>query len=175
MKEQFLAGFEVTLDDTKDCLSFIKTHITTKKNCLFEGTYIHLIYDEKDFLTEVKSYVGNKQIQPVNERYIDRIQKLESGIGKLQYRDCPTNILHHFTDDTNGIHSIGGKRPKEFLTPENNWSIQYFGKISNQDPVFQWLPFDLHIIYPHFYEIDWLVLDYSNPLSPCIQSLKALR
>jgi hypothetical protein len=75
-----------------------------------------------------------------------------------------------FFEDKNGIHHFGGKVPKGFKFPENKFlaGFQYLGKISNMDPKFNWLPFDLNLICPILTDFEALYLDYSDNNNPKI-------
>ncbi|RZM30359.1 MAG: hypothetical protein EOO88_01335 [Pedobacter sp.] len=73
-----------------------------------------------------------------------------------------------FVADDQGRHWLGGEVPDNFRIPSNEFpgGIQYLGKIDNSDPVYSWLPFNLHIIYPIYLNARVIYLDYQNPDRP---------
>lgn len=84
----------------------------------------------------------------------------------------PIYQLGRFHYATYGLHSVGGVPPHGFQMPSHPdlpVSCQYIAKISQKDPVFNWIPFEvLHLVYPLFVSTGPLFMDYSNPLSPKI-------
>ncbi len=75
-----------------------------------------------------------------------------------------------FEINDEGIHQLGGVCPEDFIMPKNNFisNIQYLGVIRNIDSIFNWLPFELHLICPILLDFDYIYVDYSNPLKPNI-------
>jgi hypothetical protein len=74
----------------------------------------------------------------------------------------------------NGLHQMGGEYPSNFKEPKHNAisPFQYIGKISKQDALFTWLPFDLHICYPIYLHCDEIFFDYTNPEKPTIINIE---
>jgi hypothetical protein len=77
---------------------------------------------------------------------------------------------HEFIQNDLGLHHIGGDFPSNFIIPKNEFlgGFQYIGFINNEDAVFEWLPFSLHLICPIFTDFDYIFLDYENPNEPKI-------
>lgn len=75
-----------------------------------------------------------------------------------------------FVQDNQGVHHLGGLPPEGFTLPANSLpgGIQYLGMINASDPIFSWLPFDLHIVYPIFLNARFACFDYINPDSPTL-------
>lgn len=69
-----------------------------------------------------------------------------------------------------GLHQMGGEYPSDFFEPVHNavTPFQYIAKISRQDALFNWLPFDLHICFPIYLHCVPIFFDYSNPQKPII-------
>ena len=84
------------------------------------------------------------------------------------------NYFYEFVEEENGQHQIGGKQPIEFKFPGNNFisNFQYLGFINNNDKLFNWLPFKLHLICPIYLNIDKIYLDYSSQNQPKLISPK---
>lgn len=77
--------------------------------------------------------------------------------------------MYEFKESPNGLHQIGGGKPSELIYPENKFKgdFQYVGNISTKQDIFNWLPYDLHLICPIYLNIDeGVFLDYTNPLKP---------
>lgn len=72
--------------------------------------------------------------------------------------------------DPSGIHQIGGEAPVNFTIPENKFpgGIQYLGCIKKADALFDWLPFDLHLIHPIYSDESIVFMDYKDPHCPSI-------
>jgi hypothetical protein len=72
--------------------------------------------------------------------------------------------------DPNGIHQIAGNAPPDFTMPENKFpgGIQYLGVIKKTDSLFDWLPFDLHLIHPIYSDENIVFMDYEDPRNPSI-------
>ena len=81
-------------------------------------------------------------------------------------------MLYEFKRDINGQHQIGGNQPTNFKMPESKFmtEFQYLGYVDNSDEILNWLPFKLHLICPIYLDIEKVILDYSNPLSPTLIS-----
>ncbi len=75
-----------------------------------------------------------------------------------------------FKENKEGLHQLGGETPKEFKIPKNDFlgGLQYLGKISHKDPVFNWLGFDLNLISPIYLDFEKVFFDYENPNEPKI-------
>ncbi len=69
-----------------------------------------------------------------------------------------------------GIHKLGGQKTKNLTIPKNNFQggIQYIGTISNQDSLFNWLPFDFNIIAPIYSDFNGIYIDYQDENNPKI-------
>lgn len=78
-----------------------------------------------------------------------------------------------FIPANDGINYLGGDIPQEFTIPENNCpgSFQYLGFLNKNDPAFDWLPSDIHLICPVYMNMEEVWLDYSDPLKPAIVNL----
>lgn len=75
-----------------------------------------------------------------------------------------------FKEAEKGLHQLGGNIPEEFKIPENDFlgGLQYLGKISHKDIVFEWLGFDVNLISPIFLDFEKVIFDYENPNEPKI-------
>lgn len=166
-KEHFLAGWYVSLDNNQELESFLLTQGIDKTTAKNLDNYIHLVYDDKGLLSDAKIYSEGKV--ETNEHLNENLH-LEKAIGVLKYQDLPTHKMYDFVQNDKGVHQIGGEFPADFIIPKNKFVVpfQYLGYINNTDKTFDWLPFKLHMICPIFLNLEFLFLDYSDPLSPTI-------
>jgi hypothetical protein len=76
--------------------------------------------------------------------------------------------MYKFEFDETGKHKLGGAIPSTFMLPKNEFkaNFQYIGLINNSDKIFNWLPFDLHLICPIYLDFEQIYLDYENPNQP---------
>lgn len=77
----------------------------------------------------------------------------------------------------NGINCIGGPAPSGLTIPKPIGKIQveYLGLLSNSEPAFEWLPYDIHMVCPILLdEFVYVFVDYSNPLKPEMLNRTAL-
>lgn len=84
------------------------------------------------------------------------------------YQEFPIRIPGHFQEDPNGLHHICGPVPEGLIVPTLEGTVvTYLGMLSQKDPSFSWLGFDLHLVYPNFLEEGGPVhIDYSDPMAP---------
>lgn len=77
------------------------------------------------------------------------------------------------TFDSKGPHKIGGIPTSSFNIPKSKFEggIQYIGKISTQDPNFDWLPFDLELISPIYSNFSRFYVDYTDKENPLVLPL----
>lgn len=138
----------------------IATHITNKKTAeALSG--IELVF-ENDKLS--KAY------------HLDKDKKTERNLKSeevgLEYKEFEENRKLELIEDKNGHHQLGGEIPNEFQLPENNCAVpfQYLGYINNQDEIFNWLPFKLHLTFPIYLDIEDndVYIDYSDAAKPII-------
>ena len=87
---------------------------------------------------------------------------------EVQLKKHPINTALALKRDNSGKNYLGGNCPENFQIPilKNQFPFQYLGMISNNDENFNWLPFDLHIIYPQQINHSPIFLDYSNANAP---------
>ncbi len=156
---------EFYLDDSELCQTFLQNQgidEATAKLILLESFAMRLVFKGEKLLSKDTGdggEWGNTEIQDDTE-------------AKFRYRDIPIHSVHIIEYQEHGLHHLGGKAPSGFQFPTHPnlpVSCQYIGKISNQDPLFQWLPVaELHIVYPLFASVDALFVDYAKPLAPQI-------
>ncbi|MFA8451943.1 MAG: hypothetical protein ACEPOW_14705 [Bacteroidales bacterium] len=82
--------------------------------------------------------------------------------------------MYEFKKDNKGIHQLGGIKPNDLVYPKNEFlsNFQYIGLINRTDEVFNWIPFNLHLICPVYLNIEKVFLNYNNPQIPKLISPK---
>ncbi len=156
---------EFYLDDSDLCQIYLQNHgvdEATAKLLLLESFAMRLVFKGEKLLSKDTGDGG----EWLNIRIQDETE------AKFRYRDIPIHPVYIIEYEEHGLHYLGGKAPSGFQFPTHPnlpVSCQYIGKISNQDPVFQWLPVaELHLIYPLFGAVDGFFVDYTEPLAPQI-------
>jgi len=166
-KTQFLIGGGFPTDTSENFEHYISMYIVSKSDAIKEDVYTELKYNWKSALAAVKTSAWGEYEDISSE--VEALKK--NGIlGEFMMPDLQPNAFHHFIENTEGLHRLGGEIPHELTIPENTCpnSLQYVGKISCSDSVFEWLPFDLHLICPIYLGFDKLWLDMKDPLKPKI-------
>jgi len=179
-KEQSFAGWSVRLDDSEDCQAFLNTQGVDGAIIGNLDSAFQLIFDKSGLLSRFCCYeegqlaaevVGGEESYP-QWRAAAIVAGMEAhlAIGKLPYRPVPIHHIHNLVRDERGPHRIGGAAPAPFRLPVCNsvTPFQYLGEISASDPVFGWLPFDLHLACPIYMNMGPLFVDYGDPNAPCI-------
>lgn len=165
-KKQFLAGWNLSLNDSDECKRIMQTQVVTEADAVGIGTYIELTYDDNDVLAETVVYMDNEieENEHINHNLLQH-----KPIGKFKYRELAPNVLYKLLEDANGVHHLGGEVPAGFTMPEAKLAVpfQYLGRLNNTD-AFAWLPFPLHLVCPIYLNFDKLFLDYSNPQHPVL-------
>lgn len=140
---------------------YIKLHAVDKETALFHEYYTLLEFDSDSNLIGSTLVIDQDVIQ---ENYFKGDWEL------LKYQKLNLNDYVIFKKNPKGLNFIGGNPPSNFVIPqhENIFEYQYLGCISNSDPLYSWLPFDLHITFPLFCGVYSVDLDYSIPNEPKI-------
>lgn len=158
-KRIYLAGWEVQFNGDQQCHNFIATQITNKATVLKVDHGIELVFENEKL----------KKAFDHEEGDIDERELSGDEIG-FQYVEYPENRLYSLALDQNGLHQLGGELPEDFNFPENDCAVpfQYLGFINNEDRLFNWLPFKLHLTCPVYLNIHNVFLDYSVPNNPIL-------
>jgi hypothetical protein len=155
----YLAGWDVHLNGDRNCEDFIATQITTKETVekLYSG--IELVFEDNKLVKAFDYDEGKKK-----ERHLS-----DDEIG-LPYKAFPLNYIYQFEEDNRGKHQLGGEVPKGFTLPKCNSVVpfQYLGYISNEDDIFNWLPFKIHLACPIYLNVMNVFVDYSDPMNPTV-------
>lgn len=172
-RKQFVAGWEVRLDGSQHCKSYIKNQLIDEATAKNLDSYIELQFDSNNLLSNVKLFSEGVQD---DSSVLFRNLKANEAIGKLKYEDLEVNQLYDLEESGEGKSYLGGRPPAAFQMPDNNCpgSFQYLGKLSQLDQAFNWLVFDLHLICPIYLDIGNVWIDYKNPLEPKIINIEEI-
>ncbi len=155
----YLAGWDVHLNGDQHCEDFIATQITTKETVekLYSG--IELVFEDDKLIKAYDYDEGKKKERRLTEEEIG-----------LPFKVFPLNHIYQFNEDRRGKHQLGGEPPKGFTLPTCNSVVpfQYLGYINNEDKIFNWLPFKIHLACPIYLNVMNVFMDYSDPLNPTV-------
>lgn len=145
--------------------------------------YQQFTRDERDYFFKVhastesiaKKLSGSRLVFE-DEKMIERWQynfgqqTLTDEEKNFEYPEVSPNPVFQGAEREDGVHQTGGKPPRDFKLPVSNCPVpfQYLGYISCHDPIFHWLPFNLHLVFPIYAIVEKVFLDYSNPDQPII-------
>jgi hypothetical protein len=130
--------------------------ITNKKTMEAASSGIELEFED-DKLARAYTYEDGQR----------SIRELRDDEG-FQYAEYPEHKLFRLVENSKGPHQLGGEIPSNLMLPpiKTVVSFQYLGYISNEDEIFKWLPFTLHLICPIYLNFSQLFIDYSDPMNP---------
>ena len=167
MKEHFISGWDLSFNRSQQSINYLVTQAVDEEVAMNLDSYIHLIYDDNDLLSEATIYTEGEIDD--DEHLIENLMANEA-IGNLKYLNLPIHKIFNFEFNDDGIHQLGGEPPTDFQFPTLRTKVpfQYLGFIDNQDQIFHWLPFKMHLICPIYLNFDKLFIDYSNPNTPTI-------
>lgn len=162
-----MAGYGFPNQNSEEVERHIAMQIVDKNIAENLEVYTILEFDKNGVLEDVQGWMWGE-----NEVSAEDITLLKRNgiIGYLKFTDFPKNNYYHFHPKSDGLHHLGGDLPDKLIIPKNDCpnSFQYVGFVSNKDPVFNWLPISLNIIYPIYLGFTELILDYSNEFEPQI-------
>ena len=158
-KSIFLAGSEAIFDGSIQCQNFLATQGIDKKTARSVWQATELIFKDNKLVASKLYEHGDAQKR-----------ELEEGESGLPYQEVHVHPIRLFVRSETGPHQLGGQVPEGFRFPpeHNQVPFQYLGYISKEDAAFNWLPFDLPLICPIFYNIEKVFLDYSDPAAPIV-------
>lgn len=165
-KSIYLAGWEAEFNGDQQCQSFIKTQAVNKLTSKKLWSSIELVF-ENNKLTKAFDYDEGKRSP----------RKLNQNELGLKYTPVEPNQIFEFIRTENSQSYLGGEKPNNFNIPRTEFIAPfiYFGKLSNQDEPFNWLPFDLNLVSPIYSNLNATFIDYSNPLQPQIINIDELK
>ncbi|WP_026631540.1 hypothetical protein [Dyadobacter alkalitolerans] len=157
-KRIFLAGWENFLNGDDQCEKVLATQGVDKKTARKLESSTEFIFVDNRLVSGKLYEYGDVQDREIRKEEEDFV-----------FRDIPTHSVHSLVRSKAGRHQLGGVTPEGFLLPSEHRQIpfQYLGFLRQEAP-FEWLPSDLHLICPIYYDIDKLFLDYTDPTSPKI-------
>jgi|GEM_PF-3289181 len=159
-KEVFLAGGLVVFDHSTELKNFFATHAVSSFDIAQNYSYsMHLIYGANNLLRAAYVHTFGRQAG---------FSGVDAGIATHIYKHWPTHTCYEMRRNDTGPHQLGGQWPPNIQLDKQDiqWPFQYIGTIRNEDPIFEWLPFDLPIFYPVHTPIEKLWVDYTNPHHP---------
>jgi hypothetical protein len=160
-KTRYLGGWEVYFENKGSTINFLTTHGVN-----FEGfQFFQSVQLALEFEIE-----GNKLIKGYKHKQNEK--KLLWENIKLPLKDWNDHEVFLLEKDPNGVHRIGGSKPKDLLLPTHPAVLspfQYIGTLDCTDPFFYWINMGkLHIVFPIYDLNDGIYLDYNNPSQPQI-------
>lgn len=167
MKEHFLSGWDLSFNKSQQSINYLVTQAVDESTAINLDSYIHLIYDDNELLSEAIIYTDG---EIDDDEHLNNNLMAQEAIGNLKYLNLPIHKIYNFEFKDDGIHQLGGEFPVNFQVPtiKTKLPFQYLGFIDNQDTTFSWLPFRLHLICPIYLNFDKLYIDYSDPNRPKI-------
>ncbi len=166
-KEHYIATWEVNLSDLEQLEGLLQTLVVSKSTAQALPNYTQLKYDNTGQLSTAAIYSEGKLETNAN---INKRLELDKEKSTIMYREVPIHNIYQFEEDSRGLHQLGGDMPTNFILPNNKLAAPtlYFGYINNQDAIFNWLPFTIHLVCPIHLDFMAVYMDYSNPLAPII-------
>lgn len=166
-RSRFFAGWELDFYNRDELTKFLLTHGTNAAG--FE--FFRELQSAMVFLIE-----GDKIVQ-ARTHSLDITESVTLDIA-LPLQDWPDREVFLLVKDSDGNHSIGGKRPTSFSLPHHE-SLQsnfiYLGSLDCTDPRFEWMKLKkLHMAYPVYEGAFKLFLDYQDPDAPVLLNPEAL-
>jgi hypothetical protein len=157
----YLSGFENPFQDRNHLTNFIVSQRIIKK------------FANQNLVTNSKlTFEDNKltKYEYISEGVVTHILELNPEIIGMPLPNSKEQSPSIIEFSENGWHTMGGKYPENFHEPDHNgiMPLVYVAKISNKDPMFTWLPFDLNVAFPIYAHVGAMYFDYSNPEKPII-------
>jgi len=130
-------------------------------------------YNIPYFTTQLIFEEGILKYRYEYQRVVDEVVSVQErpiGENRINYIDLKSHEMIDILKSEIGRSHIGGKLPDDFTLPTltNGEEVHYLGKFSTKDSVFNWLPFDLHLIHPLKMSFNQIFYDYSDHLRPKI-------
>ncbi len=158
-KSLFINGFTLDVSSESEFHDVVSTQICTKEVAMNLFSAIELIFENDKLVKTVRFEEGEALDSADVSRFMN-----------FTYFECPPNHIRvlEFTDE--GVHSLGGEVPPNFVLPVSNAPVpfQYLGCIRNIDPAFKWIPSDLHLVCPIFLNFSKCFIDYADPNKPIV-------
>lgn len=160
MDTLFLYGSEVELNDSIECINFIKTQSVTETVAKNSHYNLKLVFND-GFL----SYVGSNADEGSLE--FD-MREAEGDEKSCPLVDAPAHYPYHIVASNDASSYLGGKPPEEFSMDELDGPVpfQFFGKLTKEDYPNFVMPFDLYLCAPIFAANATTYVDYSTPGKP---------
>ncbi len=165
-KHIYLAGWEAQFNGNAQCQKFMTTQVVDKATALDVWSSIELVF-ENDKL--VKAYDYDEGMRTV--------RKLDTSEIGMPFQVLEPHRINVITRAKRSNSYLGGELPEDFTLPKFDFvaPFQYLGKLSKDDEVFDWLPFDLHLVAPIYLNIYEFYVDYSDPMAPKVLDVEGLR
>lgn len=156
-KSIFILGWDGVYDGSQECISLIKNLAVDRRTAIPSVASTELIFVNDKLYSAVQYSYGLPSKRQLSDEEIG-----------MQYIDIEPNRLQGLglVEESNSY--LGGSGGDLTIPSINNYPLQYVGKLSNKDSIFNWLPFDLHLVAPLYLDFDKLFVDYSDPLKPQI-------
>jgi hypothetical protein len=162
--EIYLAGIETQFFNIAHLTNFILLQRTTKELALENYNFSKLIFEDEKLTKYFYVDLGEETKE----------LKLTPELIGLTLPHCTIHSPSLIYFNATGLHTMGGPYPAEFKEPTHNAisPFQYIGKICKADPLFSWLPYDLHICFPIYLHVGPIFFDYNNRLAPSIINIE---
>lgn len=161
----YLLGWEIdTFTETESCRALMRHLAVPRMAALLSSESTELVF-RGGHLAEVYNISGTYR----NPKPLTKKEQ------RFKYFELKANDLYRPV--SGGDSHIGGEAPPGFVVPSFEFvaPFQYVGKYSKSDPVFAWLPFDLHLVTPICFTTDKVFIDYSNPMKPMVLQSELLK
>ncbi|MCT8335856.1 hypothetical protein NUH30_19370 [Leptospira sp. 85282-16] len=156
-KSKYIAGWEINFNDPEQFKKILLTQgIDEESFKIFSTlqTVTELFIDDNKVYKTIQHSYGMSDVENVN--------------CTLPITEWKDRRLFYLQKDNEGNHSIGGRKPDEFILPNDaNVKFIYLGTLDGSDEYFTWLGIEkLNLCYPIFEGFFELYLDYTEPNRP---------